>query len=73
MVPRKELLQHGVVNHAIASGSFESPNKTPIMVNFYTSLAVMKYIYLSFSMLLVGTYALTKKNHAPQMTFRLRS
>ena len=29
--------------------------------NFYTSLRVMKYIYVSFSMLLVGTYALTKK------------
>ena len=28
--------------------------------NFYTSLRVMKYIYLSFGMLLVGTYALTK-------------
>ena len=29
--------------------------------NFYTSMAVMKHIFLSFSMLLVGTYALTKK------------
>jgi hypothetical protein len=29
--------------------------------NFYTLLCVMKYIYVSFSMLLVGTYALTKK------------
>jgi hypothetical protein len=29
--------------------------------NFYTSLRVMKYIYVSFAMLLVGTYALTKK------------
>jgi hypothetical protein len=29
--------------------------------NFDTSLRVMKYIYLSFSMLLVGTYALTEK------------
>ena len=29
--------------------------------NFYTLLRVMKYIYVSFSMLLVGTYALMKK------------
>jgi hypothetical protein len=29
--------------------------------SFYTSLWVMKYIYVSFAMLLVGTYALTKK------------
>jgi hypothetical protein len=29
--------------------------------NFYTSLCVMKYIYVPFAMLLVGTYAQTKK------------
>jgi hypothetical protein len=41
--------------------------------NFYTSLRVMKFIYLSFSMLLVGTSLLQKRNHAPRTTFHLQS
>jgi hypothetical protein len=31
----------------------------------YKGLAMMEYIHLSFSMLLVGTYALTKKKSRP--------
>jgi hypothetical protein len=56
-----------------AAGATGASGRILCTDNFCTSLAVMKHSFNAFSVSLVGTHALTKKNHAPQMTFLLQS
>jgi hypothetical protein len=52
----------GVISRLLyAAGATGASGRILYTDNFYTSLAVMKYLFNAFSMLLVGTYALTKK------------
>jgi hypothetical protein len=55
-------LPTGVISRLLhGAGATGTTGRILYTDNFYTLLRVMKYIYGSFSMLLVGTYALTKK------------
>jgi hypothetical protein len=53
----------GEVVKRLLSGSKNGASKGRILYtdNFYTSLGLMTYLYIAYSMLLVGTYRLTKK------------
>ena len=54
----------GVISRLLFSAGVTSATSSGRILytdNFYTSQEVMKYIFVTFGMLLVGTYALTKK------------
>jgi hypothetical protein len=65
-------LPTGVISRLLyGAGATGTSGRILYTDNFYTSLRVMKYIYVSFAMLLVGTYALTKKKSRTAYNFPL--